>query len=86
MNSTSLPPYVEKRLETAPYYSDRRGFAQLHTELFGPISPRTLEDWPLVWQLVNGRATTNTRDGIVVAYERFQAAPKYRAGRVKKTA
>jgi hypothetical protein len=86
MNSVSLPVWIEGRLETAPRYSDRRGLAKLHTELLGPISPRTLEEWPLVWQLVNGRAVTPTRDAIALAYERFQAAPKYRAGRTKKTA
>ena len=65
------------------HYSDRRGLAQLHGELFGPISPRTLEEWPVAWQLVNGRAVTNTREAIELAYRRFQDAPKYRAGRAK---
>ena len=82
MDST-LPARLERRLETAPHYSDRRGLAQLHNELFGPISPRTFEEWPLTWQLVNGRAVTNTRDAIALANARFQAAPKYRGGRAK---
>jgi hypothetical protein len=79
-----LPAWVEKRLETAPEHSDRRGIAQLHTELFGPISPRSLEEWPLVWRLIAGKAVANTRDAITYAYERFEAAPEYRAGRTKK--
>jgi hypothetical protein len=83
--SVPLPAYVERRLETAPHYSDRRGLAQLHSELFSPISPRTFEEWPLTWQLVNGRAVTNTRDAITLAWRRFQDAPQYRGGR-KKTA
>jgi hypothetical protein len=74
MNPVSLPAYIERRLETAPHYSDRRGFAQLHTELLGPLSPRTLEEWPLVWQLVNGKAMTETRPAITLAWRRFQDA------------
>jgi hypothetical protein len=84
MNLTSLPVWVESRLKTAPEHSDRRGLAQLHTELFAPISARTFEEWPLVWKLVAGRAVTPTRAAIALAYERFQAAPEYRAGRTKK--
>jgi hypothetical protein len=79
-----LPTYVERRLETAPHYSDRRGLAQLHTELFSPISHRTFEEWPLTWQLVNGRAVTETRPAITLAWQRFQDAPQYRGGRSKK--
>jgi hypothetical protein len=88
MRSTvaQLPDWVERRLETAPHYSDRRGLAQLHGQLFSPISPRSFEEWPLTWQLVNGRAVTNTRDAVALALARFQAAPKYRGGRAKKTA
>jgi hypothetical protein len=81
---TSLPLYVEKRLETAPEHSDRRGIAAIHTELFGPISPRSLEEWPLVWKLVAGKAVANTREAITYAYQRFRDAPEYRGGRTKK--
>jgi hypothetical protein len=35
--------------------------------------------------LVNGRAVTNTRDAIALAYARFKAAPRYRGGRAKST-
>jgi hypothetical protein len=86
MNPAVFPAWIERRLEMAPHYSDRRGLAQIHSELLGPLSPRSLEEWPLTWQLVNGRAVTNTRDAIALAYARFQAAPKYRGGRTKKTA
>ena len=86
MASASLPAYVERRLETAPEHSDRRGLAQIHTELFGPISARTFEEWPLPWRRVAGKAVTPTRGAIALAYERFQAAPEYKGGRVAKTA
>jgi hypothetical protein len=80
---SALSARINRRLETAPHHSDRRGLAELHNELFGPISPRTFEEWPLTWQLVNGRAVTNTRDAIELAHARFQAAPKYRADRAR---
>jgi hypothetical protein len=81
----ALPAWIEARLASAPHYSDRRSLAQIHTELFSPISPRTFEEWPLTWQLANGRAVTNTRDAITLAWQRLQDAPQYRGGR-KKTA
>jgi hypothetical protein len=86
VNSRILPGWVERRLETAPRYSDRRGLAQLHTELFGPLSPRTLETWPLTWQRVNNRAVTDTRNAITLAHARFKAVPEYKGGRAKKAA
>jgi hypothetical protein len=86
MNSASLPAVIADRLRAAPLNSDRRSLAQLITEMVAPVSPRTLEDWPLTWRLVNGKAVTDTRTAIEVAYRRFQAAPEYRGGRAKKTA
>jgi hypothetical protein len=81
-----LPEWVKRRIETAPEYSDKRTLAQLFTECFGPISYRTIEDRPLVWQLHNGRAVTHTRTAFEAEFARFDAAPRYRAGRSKKTA
>jgi hypothetical protein len=47
MNSTSLPAWVERKLETAPHYTDRRGLAQLFSSIFGsPYSHRTIEGRP----------------------------------------
>jgi hypothetical protein len=87
MNSaSSLPEWVERRLETAPVYSDKRGLAELFSSLFGPISYRTVEDRPFTWQISNGYAVTHTRTAVEDEYARFSAAPKYRAGRAKKTA
>ena len=38
MNSaSSLPEWVERVLETAPVYSDKRAMAELFSSLFGPI-------------------------------------------------
>jgi hypothetical protein len=91
MSSTSLPAWVEDRLKTAPIHIDRHGLAQLHTELFGPLSPRSLETpatWPLTWRRVNGRAVCLTREAVELAWKRFENAPAYRggSGRTRKTA
>jgi hypothetical protein len=82
----SLPAWIEHVLETAPHYSDRRGLAEIFTRLFSPVSPRSLESRPYVWQISNGRAVTETRAAVEDEYARFIAAPKYRGGQAKKTA
>ncbi len=86
MNSTSLPAWIERRLETAPHFSDKRTLARLFSECFGPISYRTVEDRPLVWQVYAGRAVTSTRAAFEAEYTRFSAAPRYRSGRAKPVA
>jgi hypothetical protein len=88
MNSaSSLPEWVERKLEGVSVYSDKRGLAELLTDIFGaPISPRTVEDRPLVWQIYNGYAVTHTRTAVEDEYARFNAAPRYRSGRAKPVA
>jgi hypothetical protein len=77
-NAAPLPGWIEARLRTAPHYIGRRDLAALHTETLGPLSPRTLEAWPLVWKRVGGYAVTNARDAMQFAWERFESAPEYR--------
>jgi hypothetical protein len=84
--SASMPPWIQERLKTAPRYIGRRDLAALHTELLGPLSPRTLEAWPLVWRRVGGYAVTNVFDAMAFAWERFENAPEYRNSSVKKSA
>ena len=87
MNSVlPLPEWLERVVKAAPPFSDKRALAQLFSQCFGPISHRTVEDRPLVWRIFNGRAVTDTRAAFEAEYARFSAAPKYRAGRTKKTA
>jgi hypothetical protein len=85
-SSISLPDWVEHKLKDAPVHLDKRGLTELFKSLFGPISYRTVEERPFTWQLHNGYAVTNTRTAVEHEYARFVAAPKYRAGRTKKTA
>ena len=81
-----LPPHLEALVKAAAENSDRQGLAKLHTQGIAPISPRTFEEWPLVWRLVNGRAVTRTRTAMELAYKRFLDAPQYRGGRSKRPA
>ena len=87
MNSVSpLPEWLERVVETAPPFSDKRTLARLFSQCFGPISYRTVEDRPLIWQIFNGRAVTDTRAAFEAEYARFSAAPRYRSGRAKPVA
>jgi hypothetical protein len=66
---------------TLPRHTDRRQMACIHTKYFGPISPRSLEVWPLDWRMVNGRLVGDTREFLAEAKRRFDAAPVIRGGR-----
>jgi hypothetical protein len=77
-----LPEWIERKLETTPPRLDRRGLARAFSDIFGvPYSHRTMEARPYPWRMVNGRATTETRNAVEDEYARFEAAPEYRAGR-----
>jgi hypothetical protein len=64
-----------------PKRIDRRRGAALITELFFPISHRTLESWPLIWVQVNGRATIGTVELLAEAEARLANAARIRGGR-----
>ena len=62
-------------LSTLPRRVDRKTGAELVTLHFFPVTPRSLEDWPLVWRRVNGRAVGETAELFAVAQEKLDAAP-----------
>lgn len=68
-------------LSTLPRNVDRRAGAELITRFFFPVSPRSLEVWPLVWRHVNGKAVVATADLFAVAEAKLSAAPPIRGGR-----
>jgi hypothetical protein len=78
-----LPP--EPDPAKFPNYGDRRLLARIHHQYYGPLSPRTLEAWPLEWRIVNGRAVTAVRAFLAEAQRRFDAAPVIRGGRRSAT-
>jgi hypothetical protein len=68
-------------LGTLPVRVDRRKGAALLTQHILPVSPRTLEDWPLTWRLVNGKALVETVELFAVAQAKLDAAPPIRSVR-----
>lgn len=61
-------------------HGDKNQLAEIHSRYWGPVSPRTLERWPLVWRRVNGRNIGSVRDFLKVAKRRFESAPKIKGG------
>jgi hypothetical protein len=68
-------------LAALPRRVDRRALAHLVSKFYFPVSPRTVEAWPLVVKRVNGRATIDTREGLAFAKAKLDAAPAIRGGR-----
>jgi len=63
-----------------PVRLDRRTAAAVITRFFFPISPRTLEVWPVNWRLVNGRALAETSELLSLAAAKLAAAASVRGG------
>jgi hypothetical protein len=55
-----LPAYLKDVLKRLPLHVNRRQGAELITQYFFPVSPRTLEVWPLSTRRVNGQAISET--------------------------
>ncbi len=64
-----------------PARVDRGTGAVLVTRRYFPVSPRTLEAWPLTWRHVNGKAVCETAELFAVAQSKLEAAPAIRGGR-----
>jgi hypothetical protein len=64
-----------------PARVNRTRGAELVTERFFPISPRTLEAWPLTWRHVNGKALCEVDELFALAQAKLDAAPPVRGGR-----
>ena len=51
-----------------------------------PVSPRTLEGWPVPTRLVNGKATFDTAELLAFARSKLDAAPTVQGGRTRTAA
>jgi hypothetical protein len=72
----------EVRAEALPRYLTKAQAAQVHDQIFGPISPRTIRElWPLKWRIVNKKAVTETRAFLAEAQRRFDAAALIMGGK-----
>ena len=79
-----LTPDTSPIYEPMPVRVDRRQGAKLISARLFPISPRTLETWPVRWRRVNGRALCETDELLAVAEEKFASAPSILGGRKTK--
>ena len=67
-------------LNGLPARVDRQSGAALISLHLFPISPRTLERWPLTWRRINGRALADTDELLAEAQRRVDEAPAIRGG------
>lgn len=68
-----LPPRIARR-DAAPILYAVLGF---------PVSPRTLESWPVPTRLVNGKATFDTAELLAYARSKLDEAPTIQGGRTR---
>ena len=69
-----------RELSDLPRRMDRRLAAQVLSDHFFPVSPRTLERWPLNWRRINGRALADTEEFLAEAQRRVADAHPVRGG------
>lgn len=67
-------------LGVLPVRLDRRAGAALISQHLFPISPRTLERWPVTWRRINGKALVDTSELLAEAQRRVDIAPAIRGG------
>ncbi len=79
-NEPLLPLPAEPDADKLPRYAERKQLAAIHRHYYGPISPRTLEKWPLPWRISNGRAVAPVGEFLHEAQRRFNAAPTVMGG------
>ncbi len=70
----------DKIFDDLPVRVDRQTGAALISRHHFPISPRTLERWPITWRRINGRALADTYELLTEAKRRVDAAPSIRGG------
>jgi hypothetical protein len=58
-----------------PRFSTLKTGAQLVTRLYFPVSPRTIEKWPVAFQIINGRRSVKTAELIAHAESMIADAP-----------
>ncbi len=88
MRMTDIEKRVLKRggsapipdLSELPIRVPRPRAANLVTQFYFEISPRTLERWPLAWQRLNGKAHCSTAELFAVAEAKLTEAPVLMGG------
>ncbi len=85
-NTPRLSEVEKPAAPPLPVRVDRRTAAALVTQLFFPVSHRTVEAWPLTIRRVNGKATVETAELFAFAEAKLDAAPPIKSGRRIATA
>jgi hypothetical protein len=80
-NRSELPEFLLSELPNLPRQGDRKTLAQLISKFIFPVSPRTLESWPLHSRRVNGHAVAETYEALALAWRKFNSAPVTMSGR-----
>jgi hypothetical protein len=62
-------------LSMLPRRVDRKTGAALVTLYYFPVTPRSLEEWPVPWRMINGKAVGETAELFAVAQAKLDAAP-----------
>lgn len=73
LSPAALPPRIWRR-DAPPVLYALLGF---------PVSPRTLESWPVPTRLVNGKATFDTAELLAFARSKMGEAPVIKGGRTR---
>ena len=79
--TATVPSTTAKLLATLPARVSRDDAASLVTRYFFRVSSRTLERWPVVVIVVNGRAHVETGELFQVAQGMLDRAARVRGGR-----
>jgi hypothetical protein len=79
--AANLPPELLEALAHAPPKATRRKIAELLEQNGFPVSPRTLEAWPLPVEYFNGKAIVSTVKAFELAYAKLCASPVIMGGR-----
>lgn len=83
MPRTPSPPFVltlpaKLDPDALPRFVTRRQMEQIHRQYFGPVTARSIQEWPLTWRIVGGCAVAAVEDFLTEAKARFDAAPVIR--------
>ena len=63
-----------------PRHADRRILAAIISHEVGPVSPRSLEKWPLVGRRFNGRTIFPVADALKLARDQLAMSPPRKTG------
>jgi hypothetical protein len=80
LTEDALPKTSWSPGEPHPRNGDRRIIAAIISHEVGPVSPRSLEKWPLVGRRFNGRTVFPVADALKVARDKLAMSPPRKTG------